>query len=298
MPVYLGLDCGGSTSRVLALDESAEVVFARTAGPANLVSTPPMRLRRNLERASEGAPEPTAVCGCFAGLIDEAMRERALELLRELFPQARLRAEPDYFAAFRAFELGSIDICIIAGTGSLVCSSVDGKLTKTGGRGYILGDPGSAFQYGRDALNAYLDDPKAASPVLTRTILRVFGDVSCTEMIARIYMGGAPSLLAKLSPALAADAGAQRAYALESLAKNGEALANVVCKHTELYHADRRIVSVGLAGGLWNSSVIYQNAVHAALQRAMPNREFQFVSASRPPVHGSVALAKELMNGY
>jgi N-acetylglucosamine kinase-like BadF-type ATPase len=297
MPFYLGLDCGGSTSRALVVDDSAEIVFARTAGPANLVSTPMHRLRRNLAKAAEGAPAPAAVCGCFAGLIDETTRTTAIELLRELFPQARLRAEPDCYAAFRSFEPETPDILVIAGTGSLVCSVVEGEIRRSGGRGYLLGDAGAAFQYGRDALNAYLDDPESASEPLRRAVRDVFGDASSSQIIIRIYEGSVPSLLAKLAPALASDAQKGLEYATESLAKNTDELAKSVSRHAERYLSDRRIVAVGLSGGLWNTSLIYRNAAFAAFQRAMPNRDVHFVTTHRPPVHGAVILAKELMNG-
>ena len=110
MAIFLGLDCGGSSSRALALDESGNRVYERSSGSANLSSTPYARLRRNLNTVLQGAPAPTSVCGCFAGLIDEETRQTALEILREAFPSARLAAVPDFAAAFHAFEEPQ-DVC-------------------------------------------------------------------------------------------------------------------------------------------------------------------------------------------
>lgn len=52
MGIYVGLDCGGSSSRVLAMDEAGTQLFVGSSGAANILSTPEFRLRRNLENAS------------------------------------------------------------------------------------------------------------------------------------------------------------------------------------------------------------------------------------------------------
>src|SRR5436309_909319 len=108
MSVFVGLDCGGSSSRVLAIDDSGKAVFRGHGGPANLLSTPKASVLCNLKAATAGCPRPESVCGCFAGLVDEELRQRALDDLRRLFPRAKLfRAEPDYVAALAACGPGT-----------------------------------------------------------------------------------------------------------------------------------------------------------------------------------------------
>src|SRR5205807_213868 len=146
-------------------------VFRGEAGPANLSTTPNDQLQANLRKALHNAPQPNFACACFAGLATEDDRQRATIILAELFPKARLRIERDYPAAFVASPDGT-DVCVIAGTGSLVCSRIASEseiqnpkskiqnFQKSGGNGYVLGDDGSAFQYGRALLRHHIDMDK------------------------------------------------------------------------------------------------------------------------------------------
>src|SRR5438105_3244428 len=127
--IWLGLDGGGSSLRALAVDERGETVFSGQSGPANLLSTPSESLALHFEKALQGVPMPEAICGCFAGLLTNTDREQAIELLAHYFPKALLRVEPDYAAALAAEQ--DADLCVVAGTGSIVCSNYRGKLVKS-----------------------------------------------------------------------------------------------------------------------------------------------------------------------
>ncbi len=292
-PIFVGLDCGGSSCRVLAVDGAGVTLFSGQSGAANLVSTPESRLRRNLRHAAQGCPPPTAACGCFAGLINEAMRARALAFLGELFPIARLRAEPDYTAALYAAE--GADLCVVAGTGSLVCSADDaGRVVKSGGRGYILGDEGSGFVYGRDALRWFLRHPEEATPGMARAIEELLGSLVEPEIVTAVHRAPSPAtILAKLVKPLAADAGAGEAYALASVARGSAELAEVAAGHVGRYLAGRREVSVALAGGVWKASPLYRRAFEEALGGMLPGVALDVRRITEAPVLGAVRLARE-----
>lgn len=296
MAIFLGLDCGGSSSRALALDDVGNRVYERSSGSANLSSTPFNRLRRNIATVLNGAPAPTSVCGCFAGLIDEETHQTGLSLLREAFPYAKLAAVPDFAAAFHAFEEPQ-DVCIIAGTGSVVCSSIEGVMVRSGGRGYLLGDQGSAYTFGRDAFNRYLDNPAEAGPALTAAVLEEFQTTEPTEALRRLYAGAPAPMLARLAKAVAHDQRAGCTYANEIMEKNFGELAKIVKAHVERYLPQRRNLRVGLAGGLWRGSSNLRDAMMTALERTMPGTPFILTPIKRPPVYGAVVLAKELMFG-
>lgn len=293
MPIYLGLDCGGSSCRGVMVDETNATLFQGQAGPANLANTPPTKLARHLERATEGAPRPDFVCGCFAGLLTEADRERALDTLRRQFPNAQLRAEPDYFAALRASD--DADVCVVAGTGSVVCSLVDGQLRKSGGRGYLLGDAGSAFQYGRIALMRFLEvGPNRVSPALCETIEKRFGSLEENEILARLYRGGTPaSQLAKLATVFGKDVRAGENYAIQALETQTATLFQIVLNHVSHWFPGKSEVSVCLAGGLWENGATFWSAFEAMAHRHT-DVTLRLFRIARPPVHGAVQLAREM----
>src|SRR5579885_573467 len=117
MAVFVGLDCGGSSTRVLAIDENGKPLFRGQSGPANLLSTPKALILKNLQAATRKCPPPVSVCGCFAGLVDDAVRKQANQLLKQVFPSVKkIRSEADYVAALAACG-AETDVCVIAGTG-------------------------------------------------------------------------------------------------------------------------------------------------------------------------------------
>jgi N-acetylglucosamine kinase-like BadF-type ATPase len=296
MPLFLGLDCGGSSSRALAVDESGEVVFQAQGGPANLVSTPAKKLENSLRQATLNCPPVDFVCGCFAGLLTKEDEERAKNYLSSLFPKAQIRATPDYAAALYASDEGT-DVCVIAGTGSLVCSRGAQGIAKSGGRGYLLGDDGSAFQYGRAALMSYLAAPAKASPQLTSTIHKLFGKTE-PEIVSRLYRAGSPQAgLAKLAKACGVDAAHGVAYAVEALETQSSALAHIVSGHIGQNLPGQSRLGICLAGGLWQTSGVYQETFMKELNQIANGIEFDVQRIQNPPVWGAARLAKEMVNG-
>lgn len=290
MSVFVGLDCGGSSTRVLAIDEAGLRLFRGQAGPANLLSTPEATLARSLQKATEGCPPPDSVCGCFAGLVDASVHALALAHLRQIFPgTVRLRAEPDYAAALAACG-PEATACVIAGTGSIVCSMVEGALVKSGGRGPLLGDVGSASQIGRRALSLYLDDPSAFSRRFTNEIQRLFGETEERPVVRRLYTADSPAaLLAKLAGPTAEEA--QDHLGLRQIiAEEMSSLAALVARHFRKCRLPTG--KIGLAGGLWKTSALFWSEFHHSLHDLINLDAFLL---KRPPVEGAAALAQEAL---
>ncbi|HET7246891.1 MAG TPA: hypothetical protein VFJ07_18850 [Streptosporangiaceae bacterium] len=61
------------------------------------------------------------MAACAAGTCGPAQRAQIAGLLAGRFPGADIHVAPDYVAAFLAAPQGT-DACIVAGTGSVVCS--------------------------------------------------------------------------------------------------------------------------------------------------------------------------------
>lgn len=295
MRSFVGLDCGGTTSRVLAVDQAGVPMFRGQGGAANLLATPEATLERNLRRAAEGCPPADAVCGAFAGLIGPDARTRALRLLGELFPGAALRVEADYAAAHAAAPPGT-DVTVIAGTGSLVCGTdAEGRLVKTGVGGYLLGDEGSGFRFGRAALVEFLRHPAEASPHLCATVAELFGTDDAAAIVAAVHRADAPqALLARLLPAFAADLAAGVEYAEAALKREEQELAETVGRHTEAHRPGAPLLRVALTGGVWSAGAGFREAFRRALGGRLPEREITVERLARPPVWGAVALAREI----
>jgi glucosamine kinase len=294
MPIFLGLDCGGSSSRAMALDQAGQVIHQGQAGSANLVSTPERRLRSNLLQATRECPEADFICGCFAGLMTQQDRSRAEGYLASIFPMAKVHAEPDFAAAFSASESGT-DICVIAGTGSLVCSRINGRMIKSGGRGFILGDEGSAYQVGKEALLHYFLKPDDVSDSFREMLVKQFDATDEPTIISRLYQLPSPqSALAKLAKALAHDAKESRPYAIAIVDHQMTSLSRVVARHALRHFGTSTELKLTLAGGLWQNAPQFRDAFNQRLQENLPTMNLEVHRIVKPPVYGAVMLAKEL----
>jgi N-acetylglucosamine kinase-like BadF-type ATPase len=165
---------------------------------------------------------------------------------------------------------------------------------RTGGRGYVLGDEGSGFQFGRDAFLEFLDaSDESVSPGLARAVDQTYGTSSKGEAIAAVY--GSASIaksLAALAPALAADAEMGAVYALKSLRTNMAKLAHVCKQHVRRYGPIDPVI--GCQGGLWKSPVYRRAFVEAVpLWVEIPTENVLFDLPE--PVYGAAALAEDLL---
>jgi N-acetylglucosamine kinase-like BadF-type ATPase len=291
--IFLGLDCGGSSTRALALDGSGAVLFRGQAGPANLASTPKEQLRENVSKALMGCASPTAICGCFAGMLVEEQRTWAEQLLKDLYPKSQVRVEPDFAAALAASPDGT-DVCVIAGTGSLVCSRPTGELAKSGGRGFVLGDYCSAFRFGRAYLQAFLETRDAE---LEPAILDIFGVSAEPELIAAVYGNGpiAP-LLARLAKPFSKCATNGMHFAVQFLSTEMERLARIASHHLLEHHPAVPTPKFCLAGGLWQASSVFETTFSEKLRALSGNYKVEVARIRRTPVEGAAILAKGLIS--
>lgn len=288
MPLALGVDAGGTSTRAALVDDEREIWSA--VGPSANISTGDIGV---IQELLGGCPPPDSACAAIAGLVSNEQKERAESLLKSMFPQATVSAVPDFEAALEACS-PMASVCVVAGTGSIVCSRVNGEVKRTGGRGFVLGDEGSGFQFGRDAFLEFLEaSDEGVSETLAAAVQDAFGTRTRSEATAELYRGGnIAGRLASLAPALASDAEAGAIYALKSLRINMAKLAHVCRQHIKRYGHGQP--TLGCQGGLWTSGV-YRRAFAEAvpLWCEMPAENVLFDLP--PPVHGAAAIARRLL---
>ncbi|PWN48063.1 hypothetical protein IE53DRAFT_320088 [Violaceomyces palustris] len=185
--LYLAVDCGGTKAAAAISDQNGRLLARGFGGPANFTD---VGLAKFLEAVSAAIKQALLVVICSQGElphptplfeaawfgiagVDSASDVHQLSpflasLLSLPQPSKRLLVANDtslLAAPVRDPEYPSIrsGVVVIAGTGSIVMSfkeEEDGTLTtlnRVGGFGWLLGDEGSGFWVGRDALRYVLD---------------------------------------------------------------------------------------------------------------------------------------------
>ncbi len=120
-------------------------------------------------------------CARFAlglGLAGLSSAEDAKRVEARFEGLAGVRAANDAVTACLGAHGGADGALVIAGTGSAAIARVGGRATVIGGRGFLLGDDGSAARVGVDAVRAALRAYDGLGPTspMTQEVMRRFRD--------------------------------------------------------------------------------------------------------------------------
>jgi len=182
--VVLGADIGGTSTRVVVADRDGEVLARGVAGGGNPVSAPDSAGAAfgQALRAALGGVDPGRVRAAVIGIAGgSALRDPQMRATFDrAWTGAGLTCTPDYrsdlevaFAAGTAQSDGSV---LIAGTGAVAGVISGHRLGHTvDGHGWLVGDDGSGFWLGREAVRATLRSLEQAGEepgVLVRSVLQ------------------------------------------------------------------------------------------------------------------------------
>jgi|BEDMetMinimDraft_2_1075160.scaffolds.fasta_scaffold01552_4 N-acetylglucosamine kinase-like BadF-type ATPase len=150
--ILVGVDAGGTHTRAIACTCDGEEIGRGRAGPANFHNVGLEVAMENVRKAvaETGVKDPDFVCLGMAGLDTK----RDLELVRPLAERLgkRVRLEHDGFVTLYAQTLGEPGVITISGTGSAVVGYDKKRKIRAANMGWLLGDEGSAYWMGREAL--------------------------------------------------------------------------------------------------------------------------------------------------
>ncbi|WP_433267710.1 N-acetylglucosamine kinase [Actinosynnema sp. CS-041913] len=185
MGFVVGLDAGGTSTRALVLDLDGTRLGAGVAGGANPNSHPPEEAADHIAQALAAALEGLDAAKVESGVLGMAGSSKLTDpTVAALFEAAwtdaglrcPLRVVTDCEAAFAAGSASPDGTVLVAGTGSISAQIIGHKLISTsGGYGWLLGDEGSAFWLGREAVRATLQALEAHLPsdALTTAVLKL-----------------------------------------------------------------------------------------------------------------------------
>jgi glucosamine kinase len=152
MGLVVGIDGGGTKTLLCLADASGNIVHhSRGAGSSAMDNPGWLTNLRALLAGVAGAEFAVLAMGSYREVAEIDVVVDAG--VKELLPNTPHEIENDVFMAREAAFPGKPGIALIAGTGSMaVAGDGQGKLVRTGGWGHIIGDEGSAYWIGREAL--------------------------------------------------------------------------------------------------------------------------------------------------
>jgi glucosamine kinase len=168
----LGIDAGGSGTRVI-LVERGQVTALPDGPPMNALLT--TGLTGYLGPIIGAAGATAAGIGLPGVRLAGQARQIGQALARRAGHPVHVTGDLD--AARCGAFLGAPGIVVIAGTGSAALGWDGERFARAGGHGFLLGDEGSAYWIGREAVRAALrfEEQAGGSELLHRTVIQATG---------------------------------------------------------------------------------------------------------------------------
>jgi N-acetylglucosamine kinase-like BadF-type ATPase len=192
----LGLDAGGTKTVCQLADAGGAVIGEGRAGGANLQTHSERDVERALRAAIAGAlrgrrpPAVEVLCAGVAGADREEDVRAITAILERIGVGRRVLVVNDALAALVAGVRDAPGIVIVAGTGSMVYGrNAANEAARAGGWGHIIGDEGSGYWIGREALAATVraTDGRGPATRLAGDVLRHFGLDDVSKLVRVVY---------------------------------------------------------------------------------------------------------------
>lgn len=257
---FIGLDIGGSKTRGIKWVGGAVAADA-SVGSANVQNVSLDTARANLAELFDilGGTGATAVYAGSGGVDTAADEANLAALVQPFVPGAHITVVHDTRLLLAAGG-ASTGVAVIAGTGSAAWgTNAAGAQARAGGWGYLLGDEGSGYWLGREAVRHSLHrmDLGREPDELTRRLLAHCGLDDPRSLIAHFHHGTTRRYWAATSPVVFAAADAGHATSLELIDRAGRDLAAMAAQCARLLDIEGPIV---LGSGLGTNQPPLQRA--------------------------------------
>ena len=301
---YLCVDGGQTKTAVVLFEDNGVQVHAWQTRPLTTPSGPGAadnlrlmvrglaeELRRRL--ASSGSPLPKVACFSLTGYLegDELVPSIVREEIRTALPGTeKIRTVPDYVGNWTAATRGEPGIVVISGGGAVAYGrSASGDSLRVGGWGHLLGDEGSGYWIGLEAIKATLRSwadiiPKTA---LEAHVMETLGAEDDRQVLSRVYSGSfSEAEIADLVPLVA------------SLARDGDESSQRIIEEAAYYLASmaeavqKRLgeLPIYLSGGVFGAATMPER-----FKRLLADlgRDTQVMTVVSDPLDGVFLIAKE-----
>ncbi len=293
---FAGIDGGGTKTTLLWQNREGQTLGKRVLGPLNINGTDQQSVDRLLEELVCFFQEQgrcLAVCMGAAGVSNPRLRTLVAQTMEKARVEHWQLVGDSEIALAGALE-GSPGCALIAGTGSIcVGSDREGNLIRAGGWGHLLGDEGSGYALGRDALRAVTRfwDRNGDASYLADLLAGRFGIRDRQSMISYVYEGN-KSRVAAVAPLVEQAAAEKDPAAEEILARHARALGEL--SKTVVRQLNMERGEIAMMGGLLQQDTLLRRHTAAILKKELPT--WPCIPPRRTAAEGAVLLARRMVD--
>lgn len=295
MDFLAGIDGGGTKTKVICMTPEGTLLETKKFGPFNLNSIGPERFCSLLEEISTYL---TTLGHCISLVIGSAGISNLdmVQMVAQAMEQAEISnwklVGDQEIALYGALD-GAPGIALIAGTGSICFGTApDGSVARSGGWGHLIGDEGSGYALGRDALIAVAKawDGYGEQTRLTELLASEYALTTQREIISYVY-GGDKSRIAALSRLVEQAAREGDAVAIAILRENAWKLSQLVVA------VARRLAlgetQVAMLGGMLENDTLLRRFFQEEMTANHPH--IRCIAPLHDAATGAVMMAKTML---
>ncbi len=298
---FAGIDGGGTKSRLIAVDEEGNYYGPYIGGSTNANSNPAASVQGNiksllfsfLDEQGKGLEDLKGVCIGSAGVDLPQHVIQYTGLVKGIGLECPVKVVNDVEIVLESEAKGEPGVVIIAGTGSIALGKdASGKTARIGGWGHMIGDEGSGYWIGREAICRSLKsyDGREKPTMLAKMLIDTCGLSEVTDILELVYAPNSnKSMIAGFSRLVDTAAAAGDEVAMEILSDAANdifMMADAAVRSLDLSGS----FPVILSGGTIQGSDIYLKLVKERLYVLTDRVE----CTSQEPYMGALYLAQQM----
>lgn len=260
---FLGVDGGGSKTTAVVFNEKGEFIGKACGESINYYSVGMDNARQSMANIINMLPVTKFDCAVIgmSALSERATDDETVRFCDGIIESDKIIMDSDLFIALEAMETEGECAVVISGTGSMaVCRNADGSISHAGGFGYILGDEGSGYSIGINAIKTAIRAAENCIPptMLTEKCIEFFSVSNIYDLIDLFYE---KTVSRKIIAAFAKE--------VMLCAENGDSTAlNIINAEAKLLSetalsllkSKKTTTPVGLWGGVFQHNRIFRDA--------------------------------------
>lgn len=298
---YVGIDGGGTKSRLMAVDNAGTVFGPWFGSSTNISSNSREVVVQNIRELYQsflsglpcGPEEVAALCIGSAGIDVPENVTRLSEIIREAGIACPILVVNDVEILLAGECQGSPGAVLISGTGSVAFGKNEAGLThRTNGWGHLLGDEGSGYWIGQEAIRHCLRSVDQRSPptLMADLICEACGLEDISHILPSVYRTGANKTeianLARHVDTAAAQGDVAALSIMEEAAGHLFVMVESIWRVLNL----NREHSIILSGG----TVLHSKPLREQLMPRLEQLSGSVRAVTQEPCMGAVYLAQEL----
>jgi len=200
MRYVIGINGGGSHSRLVAMDESMNIIGRVDGGAINISSHTYNGVLSNIralldefcKNYSVDLKDCLSICIGGAGATIGDNTKLLAQIFQAIGYVGELKIMNDAELVLLSETKNEPGIIIISGTGSVgYAIDKNGEIFRVGGWGHMIDDGGSAYRIGMDAVKAALMDfdRRGERTLLSGLVMEFFGCGAPIEIVGHVYGG-------------------------------------------------------------------------------------------------------------